>query len=77
MSIARIHTIVNWPPPPPSTHVQLTLECGREHFGDAVARWRCGGSLEMWWLIGNVVAHWKCGGSLEMWWLVGEVEAHF
>ena len=29
-----------------------------------MARCICGGSLEMWWLIGYVVAH------LEMWWLI-------
>ena len=32
---------------------------------------KCGGSLEMWWLIGDVVAH------LEMWWLIGDVVANF
>ena len=32
--------------------------------GDVVAHYRCGGSLDMWWLIGDVVANKICGDSL-------------
>ena len=36
--------------------------------GDVVTHWKCGDSLEMWWLIGDAVAHcFGCGDSfLEM-----------
>ena len=51
-------------------------KAGEKKNGDLVTHWRCGGSLEMWWVIGDVVAHWGCGGSLEMWWLIGDVVAH-
>ena len=35
-----------------------------------ISHLRCGGSFEMWWVIGDVVGNWTCGGSFEMWWLI-------
>ena len=46
---------------------------------DVVAHWKCGGSLEMWWLIRDVVAHLEMSDVVthsEMWWLIGDVVAH-
>ena len=52
------------------------------HHRVLVAYWRCGGSAELWWLIGDVVAQQRFGGllvmwhgSVEIWWLIGDVEA--
>ena len=43
---------------------------------DILAHRICGGSSDMWGLLGDVVANRICGDSSDMWWLIEDEVSH-